>query len=119
MKSLENMLLTPAFAALVICVGFSASPRVSAADDDNLPAAVNRVERETGGRVLSAERRQQSGRELNRIKVYTPEGRMRVMWDDPHSAPPVRGARDASTAQEQRPAQQAETQAKPVRRERH
>ena len=56
---------------------------VFAADDGRLPESVSRIERETGGRVLSAEPRQRGGREMNRIKVYTPEGRVRVMWDDP------------------------------------
>lgn len=50
---------------------------------NRLPEAVNRIERETGGRVLSAERRTRGGREVSRIKVYTPEGRVRIMWDDP------------------------------------
>ena len=67
-----------------------ACPSALASDNDNLPSSVRRVERETGGRVLSAERRHQSGREVNRIKVYTPEGRVRVMWDVPrHAAPPA------------------------------
>jgi hypothetical protein len=56
---------------------------VFAADAGRLPESVSRIERETGGRVLSAEPRQRGGREMNRIKVYTPEGRVRVMWDDP------------------------------------
>lgn len=60
-------------------------------DDTGLPESVSRVERETGGRVLSAERRQQGGREMNRIKVYTPEGRVRVMWDEPRREAPARG----------------------------
>ncbi len=70
-----------------------ACPRAVASDDNNLPSSVKRVERETGGRVLSAERRNQSGREVNRIKVYTPEGRVRVMWDEPRhpSQPAARG----------------------------
>ncbi len=75
----------PLFTALAVVVCLSSGPTARAADDENLPAAVNRVERETGGRVLSAERRTQSGRELNRIKVYTPEGRVRVMWDSPRN----------------------------------
>ena len=56
---------------------------VFAAEAGQLPESVSRIERETGGRVLSAEPRQRGGREMNRIKVYTPEGRVRVMWDDP------------------------------------
>lgn len=56
---------------------------VFAAESGRLPESVSRIERETGGRVLSAEKSQRGGREMNRIKVYTPEGRVRVMWDDP------------------------------------
>ncbi|HET9048560.1 MAG TPA: hypothetical protein VFN29_06335 [Chiayiivirga sp.] len=91
----------PLFTALAFVVCLSSGPTARAAEDENLPAAVNRVERETGGRVLSAERRTQSGRQLNRIKVYTPEGRVRVMWDTPRHAPPERGARFSN---EQQPA---------------
>ena len=83
----------PAFiaVAVVATVCVVGCPYAAASDEDNnLPSSVRRVERETGGRVLSAERRNQSGREVNRIKVYTPEGRVRVMWDEPrHAAPPA------------------------------
>lgn len=58
-----------------------------------LPEAVNRIERETGGRVLSAERRTRGGREVSRIKVYTPDGRVRIMWDDPQRDRPASGER--------------------------
>lgn len=54
-----------------------------AADPSRLPETVSRIERETGARVLSAQRSQRGGREVTRIKVYTPEGRVRVVWDDP------------------------------------
>ncbi|NLB13494.1 MAG: hypothetical protein GX826_05690, partial [Gammaproteobacteria bacterium] len=36
-----------------------------------------------------AERRHPGGREVNRIKVYTPEGLVRVMWDEPRRAAPA------------------------------
>ncbi len=67
--------------AAIACV--TLAPEACASEDTGLPASVSRVERETGGKVLSAERRNRGGREVNRIKVYTPEGRVRVMWDDP------------------------------------
>lgn len=70
---------TGVLASLLIVAGAG----VVAAEDGRLPESVSRIERETGGRVLSAEPRQRGGREMNRIKVYTPEGRVRVMWDDP------------------------------------
>jgi hypothetical protein len=67
-----------------------AAPTVSAADppaetrDRGLPESVRRIERETGGQVLRAERLR--GSEVNRVKVLTPEGRVRVVHDDPRRA---------------------------------
>lgn len=85
--------------SLAIAVTLFVLPAVPAparADDarNRLPEAVNRIERETGGRVLSAERRTRGGREVSRIKVYTPEGRVRIMWDDPQ-----RSSSDRSTGE--------------------
>lgn len=58
---------------------------VLAAEEGRLPETVSRIERETGARVLSAQKSLRGGREMNRIKVLTPQGRVRVMWeDDPH-----------------------------------
>jgi hypothetical protein len=59
---------------------------------------VRQVERE-GGRVLRAEPMQRGGRETYRIKVLTPEGRVRVLDDG-------RG-RDARPARDDRPRQRA------------
>jgi hypothetical protein len=77
-----------------------------ARDRDRLPEAVTRIERETGGRVLSAERRTRGGREVSRIKVYTPEGRIRILWDDPtrdREREAVARDRDASRERNTRP----------------
>jgi hypothetical protein len=74
-----RILPTSLLALLLIAAGTG----VFAAEGGRLPESVSRIERETGGRVLSAEKSQRGGREMNRIKVYTPEGRVRVMWDDP------------------------------------
>lgn len=67
-------------------------------DDRILAAAVRRVERRTGGQVLSAERVPYEGRSLNRIKVVDASGRVRIYMDDPREAqrgnrqsPPARG----------------------------
>ncbi len=49
-----------------------------------LSDAVRRIEREHRGEVLSAERMQFEGREVNRIKVVDDRGRVRVYMDDPH-----------------------------------
>lgn len=65
----------------------------------SLSDAVRRVQRETGGQVLGAERVQFDGRDINRIKVMDDRGRVRYMDDDPQQrraqdppvAPPARG----------------------------
>lgn len=44
--------------------------------------SVRRVERETGGRVLRVEPVRRGGQDTYRMKVLTPEGRVRVMQDD-------------------------------------
>lgn len=51
--------------------------------DQALPASVRRVERETGGEVISAEPVQRDGREVYHLKVLTPNGRVRVVQEDP------------------------------------
>lgn len=80
--------------AFTVCVCPAAMAQLRPDDSRNrLPEAVNRIERETGGRVLSAERRTRGGREVSRIKVYTPEGRVRIMWDDPQRDRSDRGER--------------------------
>lgn len=61
--------------------GVAAQPPVPA--DSSLPDSVRRVEKETGGEVLRAEPIQASGREVYRIKVLTPQGRIREVRDDP------------------------------------
>jgi len=48
-----------------------------------LPESVLRAERQTGGQVLRAESMQRDGREVYRLKVLTPDGRVRIMRDDP------------------------------------
>jgi hypothetical protein len=48
-----------------------------------LPESVARVERETGGKVLQVKPIQRGDREIYRMKVLTPEGRVKVMQDDP------------------------------------
>ncbi len=75
-------------------------------DDDprqqgrTLPESVRWAERD-GSEVLSAERYPRDGREANRIKVLTPEGRVRVYNDDHafprDSLPRDRGGRGADS----------------------
>ncbi len=49
---------------------------------DTLSDAVRRIERSNRGQVLSAERMQYEGRDVNRIKVVDNEGRVRIYMDD-------------------------------------
>lgn len=63
---------------------------------DTLADSVRRFERSRGDRVLSAERMQSDGRDVNRIKAMDDRGRVRVYVDDPQrrGAPPRdRGSR--------------------------
>lgn len=54
-------------------------------DHRALSDAVRRVERRTGGQVLSAERVPFDGRNVNRVKVIDSSGRVRVYMDDPQN----------------------------------
>ena len=65
------------------------------ADQRALSDAVRRVERRTGGQVLSAERVPFDGRNVNRVKVVDSSGRVRVYMDDPQAqGTPRREPRD-------------------------
>lgn len=64
------------------------------AEQRALSAAVRRVESQTGGQVLSAERIPFDGRDVSRIKVVDASGRVRVYMDDPQAA---RGGRSGRT----------------------
>ncbi len=85
---IPQMMLSRVNIAIVVLAGTAfAVPRLCTAEErGRLPDAVNRIERETGGKVLSAERSSHNGREATRVKVYTPDGRVRVMWDKPPHA---------------------------------
>lgn len=62
---------------------------------DSLADSVRRFERSRGDRVLSAERMQSDGRDVNRIKAVDDRGRVRAYVDDPaqRQQPPPRGDR--------------------------
>jgi hypothetical protein len=51
----------------------------------DLSDSVRRVERRTGGQVLSAERVPYDGRDVNRVKVVDSSGRVRIYMDDPQA----------------------------------
>jgi hypothetical protein len=63
---------------------------------DTLSDSIRRIERSTRGEVLSAERMQSDGRDVNRIKVVDDSGRVRVYMDDPQQrrGTPTRGDDD-------------------------
>lgn len=63
-----------------------------------LPESVNRVERETGGKVLQVRPIRRGDREIYRMKVLTPDGRVKIMQDDPKW--PRERTREASPRQE-------------------
>ena len=80
----------PIATVLLICAALlAASPSADARDRrqerEEVGDTVRRVERETGGEVLRAEPMQREGREVYRLKVLTPEGRVRVVQDDPNA----------------------------------
>lgn len=54
-------------------------------DHQGLSDSVRRVERRTGGQVLSAERVPYDGRDVNRVKVVDSSGRVRIYMDDPQT----------------------------------
>lgn len=66
-----------------------AVPHESRSDQHSLAEAVRRVERQTGGQILSAERVPFEGRDMNRIKVLDATGRVRVITEaSPQPRPP-------------------------------
>jgi len=79
-------------AGLGLCAPASANDR----DEDpraRLPDSVQRIERETGGKVLQVRPLQRGDREIYRMKVLTPDGRVKIMQDDPRRSPRERDAR--------------------------
>lgn len=63
-------------------------------DQQALSDAVRRAERATRGQVLSAERVQFDGRDVNRVKVVDDRGRVRVYWDDPQTQTETQAKQD-------------------------
>ena len=55
-------------------------------DGDSLSESVRRIERATQGQILSAERVQFDGRDVNRVKVVDDRGRVRIYVDDPEKS---------------------------------
>jgi hypothetical protein len=82
-------LLAAAILALLPAAPVLAGPQAQGRGNDDrrghssLSDAVRRVERNTGGEVLSAERVPYDGREMHRVKVLDDQGRVRVFMQDP------------------------------------
>ncbi|HVI25261.1 MAG TPA: hypothetical protein VM576_03585 [Xanthomonadaceae bacterium] len=72
-------------------------PQQQRRGDDGLSDSVRRIERRTGGQVLSAERVPYDGRNINRIKVVDERGRVRVYMDDPQTPPSPRSPQPPPT----------------------
>ncbi|HEY9143165.1 MAG TPA: hypothetical protein VIM90_03940 [Arenimonas sp.] len=90
LNALRPLLLIAAFALAL--PAWAEEARVQRAE---VGERIRQVERD-GGRVLRAERMQRGGEDVYRIKVLTPEGRVRVLHD--------RGpAQEARPAQERTP----------------
>ena len=73
------------------------APAFAPPSGQGMPAAVRRVERETGGQVLNVESMRFQGREIHRVKVLEPGGRIRIVVDDPGrgaAGPAFRSTRD-------------------------
>ena len=80
-------------------------PHSSSATTTGLPASVRRIERETGGEVLKAQPIQRDGHEVYRVKVLTPQGRIRVVEDTapPRDEAPPRDPPDRSSQRDRLP----------------
>lgn len=78
-RTLRPLLLIFAM-ALVVPAHAQDGERETSSERENAGKRVREVERD-GGRVLQAEPMQRSGREVYRLKVLTPEGRVRVLDD--------------------------------------
>lgn len=115
-KQLSNLLCLAVLAGLPVASAWAQQPpppppRERGSDarnnnDDNrrgsLSDAVRRVERDTRGEVLSAERVQYDGRDMHRVKVVDDRGRVRVFMQDPQrresgaTPPPRSGGNEGS-----------------------
>lgn len=89
LNALRPLLLLAALAPLapVVAQETVPTPPVEARSQrEDAGARVRQVER-SGGRVLQAEPMQRGGQEVYRIKVLTPEGRVRVLQGEPQGRP--------------------------------
>lgn len=92
----RSLLLFAAFA-----LALPASAEDARAERSEVGERIRQVERD-GGKVLRAERMQRGGEEVYRIKVLTPEGRVRVLHDrgQPEASPRPRADRRSTMSRE-------------------
>lgn len=69
----RQLLIMAVIAALAVCTPFVHAADISAQE------AVDRVQQETGGKVLSVQTLRMGKRKIFRIKVLTPSGQVRVI----------------------------------------
>ena len=75
----------PILALLLVAAALLTAGAPSVTFAASLNEAVQQVQRETGGRVLSADTVNQGGRMVHRIKVLTPSGQVRIVTIDAQS----------------------------------
>lgn len=63
--------------------------RAKSRNNNRLRDSVRSIERDTGGRVLRAESFSRGGNEMHRVKVLTPDGRVRIMQNTARPQPEV------------------------------
>lgn len=119
-RPLPNLLAAAILALLPTAAAWAQSAPPPARDRDgqgerqdgrrgSLSEAVRRVERDTRGEVLSAERVQYDGRDMHRVKVVDDQGRVRVFMQDPErrdagaTAPPRGGGNNERGQTPRRP----------------
>ncbi len=70
--------LLPALPAAAAPVGAGGLLRVARQQGESLDAAVARIRKQTGGRILSAETVTRHGKRVHRIKVLLPNGHVKI-----------------------------------------
>lgn len=86
MRRLRPLVLLPLAASLAVPAHAQSDQGARPSPPRELSDTVRRVERRTGGEVLSAERVPFDGRSVHRVKVLEASGRVRVYMDDPRAA---------------------------------
>ena len=78
-RPMAKLAALPKLVALMLAALATSVPAIARDADSRLPDAVRRIERETNGQVLKAEQMRSGNERVPRLKVLTPDGRVRVM----------------------------------------